>query len=1062
MLVGLLKKKAKGSASLIMVSLMMILSFVLFFLIENKVEKINLEKNYVDDNLSCAVLAGTLIDTDTYGQTGQDVIKMRLPYPQYSNRDFLDDTVDTSFKLEYIVSSQNRNYSDPQNLTAGLYDVASDKAIRKSYTSFVESLHTNFSADDNGMLTNSYEKNSRILVTTYKIFNVYRKDSKETVVEYKITPQGGIPDIERDLSTASVRIVDDRVEIGSATAKTTDNTEAAGYIDNIRFTTIYAEVQYQVSAYPFNSYDFKNNDGSVVKESDLLKNITYSRYTQYVGVDTEYNSHRNDYYGINIYYKDSDRSPIRNPHNKNWYDPTVGYTLKNPTRPGYEFLGWVTNWNAYLAGTETPVKNVTIPAGTYGDKTYYACWKGHFLTINYYANGGMIGSSTKTLLATDRLMYGEQPFYPNGLPCYSSSSGRWRLTRTGYDPTGFWHVGSATANLKLDETKIYGAYINGTWKTNLSDEKKGYVEDYAYMMGLAEQLKSRDVTVNLYAGWTEHPYKLTYNGNSGSTPNPASKTVKYNHAVGALATSSKAGHQFDGWYTAASGGTKVTSTYKMPASDTTIYAHFTPNIYYVKFNGNGATSGSMAREQFNYTVSKALTANAFVRNGYNFKGWATSSSSGVTYSDKQTVKDLTTTNNGEVNLYAVWEVKTYGFDVNTIVDGTTYGTGKSGFNFDLKLTNNTYPGTAWNKTYTNIQDFSTPVPPGTTYTLTLRAVSGYERVTSTITGTTGAAARSVNPKWFQLGYKLDVNKYIKNTKYENGQNNFKFTYKITYLGDVLYAGTAAEFCQNVPKGSTYEITPISISGYSIPSSKAKFTGTIGSSLTEIVCVWLTGNTLIYESAPDGSSGGSVTIPITGWYRLTAIGGRGGKDDTRSGGQGGRVDAKYYFTEGQVLYYTIGGNGRDNTVNSGGYNGGGKAGGVGASGGGGGATTWSVEASSNLKDLYDNHNSAALIVAAGGGGAGKGVEPYSVIDAQAVKPNFPAYYGNVSDPNGWSEPSTADGGGGGAGWPGGPLGGGEDTNGWGGTNLLRTNVYSGRKISNGTSTGNPCVSIVYEP
>ena len=140
-----------------------------------------------------------------------------------------------------------------------------------------------------------------MLVTAYKIFNVYKKNDKETVVEYDIRPQNGIPDIDRDLASATVTVVDDRVPIGTATAKTTDNTNAAGYLNNIRFTTVYAEIQYQVSAYPFNSFVFKQNDGSTVKNSDLLKNITYSRFTQYVGEDTEDNSHRNDYYGINIY-----------------------------------------------------------------------------------------------------------------------------------------------------------------------------------------------------------------------------------------------------------------------------------------------------------------------------------------------------------------------------------------------------------------------------------------------------------------------------------------------------------------------------------------------------------------------------------------------------------------------------------------------------------------------------------------------------------------------------------------------------------------------------------------
>ena len=76
-------------------------------------------------------------------------------------------------------------------------------------------------------------------------------------------------------------------------------------------------------------------------------------------------------------------------------------------------------------------------------------------------------------------------------------------------------------------------------------------------------------------------------------------------------------------------------------------------VYYVKFNANGG-SGTMANEEFEVGVAKALTANAFKRTGYTFQGWATSTDGEVEYSDKQSVVNLTTSGS-TVNLFAIWK-----------------------------------------------------------------------------------------------------------------------------------------------------------------------------------------------------------------------------------------------------------------------------------------------------------------------------------------------------------------------------------------------------------------------
>ena len=70
---------------------------------------------------------------------------------------------------------------------------------------------------------------------------------------------------------------------------------------------------------------------------------------------------------------------------------------------------------------------------------------------------------------------------------------------------------------------------------------------------------------------------VTFNPNGGSV-SPTSKTVIYGQTYGTLPTPTRTNYDFDGWYTASSGGSKVTSSTTVTAtSDHTLYAHWTSN-----------------------------------------------------------------------------------------------------------------------------------------------------------------------------------------------------------------------------------------------------------------------------------------------------------------------------------------------------------------------------------------------------------------------------------------------------------------------------------------------------
>ena len=142
---------------------------------------------------------------------------------------------------------------------------------------------------------------------------------------------------------------------------------------------------------------------------------------------------------------------------------------------------------------------------------------------------------------------------------------------------------------------------------------------------------------------------------------------------------SRTGYTFNGWFTAKTGGTKIATTTPVPGVNTTYYAQTKANTYTVKYDGNGATSGSTASSSHTYNVAKALTANGFAKTGYSFNGWNTKADgTGTSYANSASVINLTSTNGATVTLYAQWKINQYNIDLNYNVDGTTYWSGYQG------------------------------------------------------------------------------------------------------------------------------------------------------------------------------------------------------------------------------------------------------------------------------------------------------------------------------------------------------------------------------------------------
>ncbi|GBU24343.1 hypothetical protein R83H12_00971 [Fibrobacteria bacterium R8-3-H12] len=192
----------------------------------------------------------------------------------------------------------------------------------------------------------------------------------------------------------------------------------------------------------------------------------------------------------------------------------------------------------------------------------------------------------------------------------------------------------------------------------------------------------------VYAQWTISQYTVTFNAN-GNTESPASvspvsaTTLTTETNAGQLSitlpTPTRAGYAFDGWYTAATGGTQILQT-KAYTANTTIYAHWSPNLYTISFNTDGGGTAPAPIQAYRDATLPALAADDphnpsnFTKTGHvNDGGWHTgpATARGITIA----MRDSYSGNDGWSN--AKLRVSVNGTDLATnptIASGSNTGT----------------------------------------------------------------------------------------------------------------------------------------------------------------------------------------------------------------------------------------------------------------------------------------------------------------------------------------------------------------------------------------------------
>ena len=463
----------------------------------------------------------------------------------------------------------------------------------------------------------------------------------------------------------------------------------------------------------------------------------------------------------------------------------------------------------------------------------------------------------------------------------------------------------------------------------------------------------------LYARWTPNIYTLTYNNNGGT--GCTNKQVTYNSDYGTLCTPTRTGYYFLGWYTAASGGTQISSsTVFKNAFNTTIYAHWEyVSVPIVTYNSGSNTCSW--------------------KNNYN----------------------ITLTSTPETGI-AYYEIDVNG---DGIVDSTTGANfipwnGYSSCTIRFRAVSNVGNRSGWTENQHIHMDTENPKHTNWWWGEVNRYVArlyiqvsdnvGINRVQCPTSTATGGYA---NWYWFNAVWDASANAYRCDIT-PSTFNHYNQSY-ITHLYIYDHAGNGGYYNQtsvSIPSniytisfngygntgGSTASITCDPAVGCTLPANGFTKTNyvfkgwskTPGGSIVYAngQTVYETSNLTLYavwvQSVVNfGYTGGiqTYTIPYTGTYQLEVWGAQGENVvGTCQGGYGGYSVGYIWATSGQIVYIAVG--------SQTGYNGGGK----GTSnwdtqfGSGGGATHIGIK--NALLANYGNV-SGLYIVAGGGGGAG---------------------------------------------------------------------------------------------
>ena len=342
------------------------------------------------------------------------------------------------------------------------------------------------------------------------------------------------------------------------------------------------------------------------------------------------------------------------------YNSGAKISTTKPTRTGYTFVNW-------KSGSTTLNPGDAIPTG-WTNATLQAQWTVNSYTMTYdynYLDNDIFDTTYNTnsynaCCGSGSLTSKSESFDANGRTfSVTSTEQSWYFASTNALTNGktyTWQLeakASTSANLTVgSEQGGYGSYSIGTdWKklsktfTASSTGNKAFIF-YGWYGSGSRTLSIRNVQLH-EGGLNTTTSKKNYGTTLSDLPTPVART----------------GYTFKGWFTQPVGGTQVSTSTSVPASDSTYYAQWTLNSHTVTYDKNGGDSVSKASATSYYGSKIDLTPTAS-KSGYEFIGWNTNKNATTALSSLK----MGTSN---VTLYAIYK-KIVTIPTNALCTNPTY------------------------------------------------------------------------------------------------------------------------------------------------------------------------------------------------------------------------------------------------------------------------------------------------------------------------------------------------------------------------------------------------------
>ena len=337
--------------------------------------------------------------------------------------------------------------------------------------------------------------------------------------------------------------------------------------------------------------------------------------------------------------------------NPNLTDVTIesSFTLKNPVRKGYNFVGWT------ATGIATPSTQVAI-ANTQANNTYVANWEAINYNLTYNLNGGALpenitNPATYTIEDAVALNNPVKEGYTftgwTGTELADASTSvtipAGSVDNRSYEAT--WSINSYKVkfvdgnDVLSEETMVFGSSITAPTTPN----KDGLVF-IGWNPELPQTVQAGDFTYStVYVPATFKAYFKIDNADFTTVE------VKYGEQIPAQTAPEREGYTFSGW-------SEIPAT--MPASDVTITGTYVPNKYTVKF----VLGNEVLYEQLQDFGTAITIPNVTEPEGWLFSGWdpevdATVPAHDVTYTATLTENNFRLTYYLENELWIIQDLK---------------------------------------------------------------------------------------------------------------------------------------------------------------------------------------------------------------------------------------------------------------------------------------------------------------------------------------------------------------------------------------------------------------------